>query len=234
MILRDAPIAASSAPSAGISRRFFMKRVLGFASIVASAIFVIALAPSAHAQGAHAEAIFQRYLAHHPELASDPALFNDPAYMNRHPNLKEFLNTHPEVKEQARQMGAYDRNHVWRDQSWWHQNDPNWIRQNRPQWATSHPQWQGDGDYDDNDEWHNRSWWHEHRPDWAHKHHPDWAQDKAKFEEHLHEHEQKAEQKWEKHHPAPAPPYPNATNPGGYPPAGSHPGGHHGTHPDND
>ena len=195
-----------------------MKKSTGIGLMAVAMVFAAALASPAFAQSRQGEADFQRILSRHPELRANPGLMSDPQYLNHHPNLKEFLDSHPAVKAQAMSMGAYDRGHVWRDQSWWYHNDPNWIAQNRPNWIQEHPEWRNDGDWDDDHSWHDRSWWHEHRPDWVRAHRPDWAADKAKFEQKWEEKKLKAEAKWEKHHPNP-----NA-NPNAYPPHGHHHG----------
>ena len=50
---------------------------------------------------------FDRFLDSHPAIGQDlkktPYLVNDSAYLSAHPELKEFLNTHPGVREEIRE-----------------------------------------------------------------------------------------------------------------------------------
>jgi len=64
--------------------------------------------------------------------------------------------------------GDYDQHHVWRDQTWWHDNDPGWVQKH-------HPDWEANGAWDDHHKhWHNREWWMKNHPKWAHEHYPHW------------------------------------------------------------
>jgi hypothetical protein len=65
----------------------------------------------------------------------------DPRYMNAHPDFQIFLDNHPNVATQARQMaahGAYDEKHQWHDRNWWTANNPKWTQQHHPEWV-HHP-----------------------------------------------------------------------------------------------
>ncbi len=163
-----------------------MKERMKFPILIAIAMLcaVVALPALARAQTIHSEAEFQRYLANHPKLAANPALMSDPAYLARHPDLALFLHNHPRIHAQARAMGAYDSNHVWRDPNWWYRHDPNWVHVNHPEWYSVHPEWRPVavvpapvvvvGDYDVHHHWHDRAWWVAHDEAWARAHHPEW------------------------------------------------------------
>lgn len=90
------------------------------------------LVTPARAQSTQAE--FQHYLAKHPNLRAHPELMNDPHWLKEHPNFAEFRATHPHVKAEARAMGDYDSHHVWRDRSWWVQNDKAWAYKHHHDW----------------------------------------------------------------------------------------------------
>src|SRR5271156_3873702 len=60
--------------------------------------------------------------------------------------------------------GDYDSSNVWRNASWWWQNQPDWARSHHPEW------W---GDYYQGN-WYPASWWWRYQPQWARLHHPEW------------------------------------------------------------
>ena len=148
-----------------------------FRIILAGAVLACAcwtMPALAQAPAPEAEAVLQQYIANHPEVKRNPSLLSNPAYLNSHPDIAHFIQTHPAVLRQIGRMGAYDSNHQWRDEDWWHKNDPNWIYQNHPNWNNEHPQWMNDGDYDDQHQWRNRQWWAQNHPNWVKQHHPNW------------------------------------------------------------
>jgi hypothetical protein len=122
---------------------------------------------------------FNDFLSKHPrsaaELRANPELIYDPRFRAQHPELNDFLKSHPNVWRSVknnyagnmgnvpmpnRGWGAYDHQHQWRDYSWWHEHDRNWFWKNHPEWAAKNPDWRdNDGDWDDHHEWHNRDWW---------------------------------------------------------------------------
>jgi hypothetical protein len=193
---------------------------MNFRLILASMAFAglgFAMPALAQAPAPEAEAVLQQYIASHPEVQRNPSLLDNPSYLSAHPDIGHFIQTHPYVRQQTMRMGAYDTNHQWRDEDWWHKNDPNWVNQHHPEWNQSHPQWanqggyHGEGAYDNDHRWQNRQWWMEHHPNWVKEHHPQWA-------------EAHPSQPPPGHYPPPPPgQYPPPT-PGHYPPP---PGGHY-------
>jgi hypothetical protein len=109
------------------------------ACLLSAAVCAVFATPAfAQAPKPKAEKEFQQYLASHPELQRDPGLMTDPRYLRAHPDFQNFLNNHPNVAIQARQMaanGAYDKKHQWRDRNWWTANDPKWTQQHHPEWV---------------------------------------------------------------------------------------------------
>jgi hypothetical protein len=110
--------------------------------VVAAALGVMFALP-AFAQNVNprAESQLQNWIARDPRLQADPGLMNNPTYLRNHPNFATWLQQHPNAHQQVEQMGAYDRNHQWRDTNWWQHNDPNWVSHNHPEWARNHPEW---------------------------------------------------------------------------------------------
>src|SRR5690349_4601167 len=159
----------------------------------------------AFAQNAKTENTLRNIMIRHPELQNDPNLLNNPGYLDKHPNLKAFMEHHPGLERQIRdQYGAYDGGRVWRNQEWWHANNPQWMYEHHPEWAENHPTWRGDGDWDDAHRWHSRDWWYENHREWAEEHHPDWRtawqeRKERKNEWKAEKREEKAERKAEKH-----------------------------------
>lgn len=80
--------------------------------ILSTALCVAALAPRASAQGAPANpditwgdvSTFDAFLDHHPmmaqQLSANPGLVRNEEYLERHPDLRNFLNTNPEVRNE--------------------------------------------------------------------------------------------------------------------------------------
>jgi hypothetical protein len=148
-----------------------------FRIILASAAFaLVGFGTPAFAQSPQTEAWFQHYIAIHPEVQRHPSLMTNPGYLNNHPDFARFLEQHPNIRNQAFRMGAYDNHHQWHDADWWHDNHPDWVHQNHPEWNESHPGWMKEGSYDDEHRWHDRDWWEQNHPDWVKEHHPHWAQ----------------------------------------------------------
>src|SRR5260370_33983754 len=103
--------------------------ILVFASLVCAGF-----AAPAFAQSAQAEAQYQRYLNAHPvmrgELRANPELVNDRGWMSRHQWFVGWLNQHPNMRNQAFGMGAYDIDH--------HRYNPDCGRVNHVQWMLDH------------------------------------------------------------------------------------------------
>jgi hypothetical protein len=117
-----------------IKRRMLLS---GMAACVFSAAMLcgaFARPASAQAPDPKAEAYFQRYIAANPELQRDPSLMSNPGWLNAHPDFRKFLQNHPNVANQAHQMGAYDNHHKWHNRNWWVKHNPNWVQQNQPGW----------------------------------------------------------------------------------------------------
>jgi len=152
-------------------------------TIIASSFLLCALGVApAFAQTAQQD--LEQYIKSHPELEQNPSLLNNPRYLADHPDLQHFLATHPNVDRQRYGFGAYDPQHQWRDEHWWHDHDPNWVAANHPEWNESHPGWNEappalakDGAYDENHKWQSSQWWMKNHPNWVKEHHPVWAKE---------------------------------------------------------
>ena len=162
--------------------------ILIFASLVCAGF-----AP-AFSQSAQDEAQFQRYVNAHPglraDLRKDPNLVNDPYWLSKHQGFVGWLNQHPNMRNQAFSMGAYDNNHQWHNADWWHHNDPDWMYDHHPEWVRDNPAWRNDGDWDDQHHWHDRNWWVNNNHAWVEQHHPNWAEIREERQE-----------EYQKHHP---------------------------------
>jgi hypothetical protein len=144
------------------------------------------LALPAFAQTPQTENALQQMMIRHPELQNNPGLLNNPGYLQQHKNIKAFMEHHPGAERQVRnQYGAYDNGRVWRNQGWWHSNNPEWMYAHHPEWAESHPNWRGDGDWDDHHNWHSRDRLYSHNREWAEHHHPEW---RGNWKHHGHHH----------------------------------------------
>ncbi len=158
-------------------------------TIIVSAALACALgAVPAFAQTAQQD--MEQYISSHPELQQNPSLIHNPNYLDHHRDLAHFLQTHPNLNRQGNWTGAYDQDHVWRNEDWWHTNNPTWMYDHHPQWAEAHPDWGNDGDFDDAHHWHERRWWAAHHPDWVRDHHPGWGtdNDQPRGEAHRYDH----------------------------------------------
>src|ERR1051326_4402956 len=93
-------------------------RVLTLASLALIFVFMAAGSPAIAAPQnpnpdiTHRElANFDHFLDGHPaierELTHKPGLVNDSRYINSHPELKEFLATHPGVREEIKETPRY-------------------------------------------------------------------------------------------------------------------------------
>jgi hypothetical protein len=118
-------------------------------TLLAGAILLLAtaIASMAMAQTAEFGEKMNKFLNSHPDVAAkvraDPSLLYNKQFREEHPELQTFMQNHPNVygKLAERGIGAYDSNHVWRDENWWHAHDPNWVSQHHPEWAQNHPEW---------------------------------------------------------------------------------------------
>lgn len=151
-----------------------------FMAVAMSAMFAApALAQNVNPQ---AEQHLQNWIAQDPRLQRDPGLMNDPTYLQNHPNFATWLQQHPNAHKQVQQMGAYDRNHQWRNTDWWQKNDPNW-KKDHPEWAHN------DGDWDDHHQWHDKSWFEANKREWAQQHHPEWFEKWKDNHDHDYDHD---------------------------------------------
>ncbi len=137
-----------------------------------------------------ADQSFRWFLANHPnvarELARNPGLLYNANWRRQHPQLEQYLASHPYVWQALNneywatgpaetQWGDYDDQHQWRDAYWWHQNNPDWFYNNHQDWASLNPRWRDrDGDYDQQHVWHYGQWWYQQDPNWVKTRHPDW------------------------------------------------------------
>jgi hypothetical protein len=130
--------------------------------LVGAILLLVAAIPAlAMAQDAEFGEKMNKYLNEHPNMAAkvraNPSLLYDKQFREAHPELQQFMQTHPQVYERMDQrgLGAYDSSHTWRDANWWHQNDPGWAAKNHPEWAASHPEWAANHQEANHQEWTN-------------------------------------------------------------------------------
>ena len=98
----------------------------------------------------------------------------------------------------AQRYGLADREGVWRDAAYWHENHPEWVYRYHPEWVVDqqdwwvydhqrHPEWFGYpfwrehpiwtyGAYDQYHHWRYAGWWREHNAGWFYANHPRWAE----------------------------------------------------------
>jgi len=135
-------------------RRIFWSGAVAclFSAVTVCAVFATPV--FAQAPNPKAEAYFQKFLADHPEVRSNPSLMSDPRWLNAHPSFHKFLEDHPNVARQAHQMahrgghggaygtygahgtyGDYDEKHQWHDRDWWLKNRFPWVQQHHPDWV---------------------------------------------------------------------------------------------------
>jgi len=82
------------------------------------------------------------YLHYHPDiartLAANPSVVNNPAYLNQHPDFREFLYHHPGVQQQLTQrgwnFGGWQQNHPWSQRNQWRYDDAWSDRDWHEQW----------------------------------------------------------------------------------------------------
>src|SRR5579862_3374331 len=105
-----------------------MKRVVVFACLG-----ILALALNSSAFAFEGEGAFYDFLQDHPQMKRDleqnPNLANDPAYLESHPQFKQFYRNHGEVRDELRSnarslMGreetdmAHPRKHEQEESRW--------------------------------------------------------------------------------------------------------------------
>jgi hypothetical protein len=165
-----------------------------FRFIGAVAILLLAMAaPSTSMAKMYNSERLDHWLNDHPgvrsKLAANPNLIYNKDFREDHPELRTFLQNHPDVWDKIgrgpgmaggpRGWGDYDERHEWHDADWWHSNDRAWMYRHHPEWVENHPDWRrDDGDFDDAHVWHDRDWWNENHRDWVERRHPDWDRDK--------------------------------------------------------
>jgi hypothetical protein len=132
------------------------------------------------------------------KLAANPNLIYNKDFREDHPELRQFLQNHPDVWQKIGpaprglaggpgRWGDYDEHHEWRDADWWHAHDRAWMYRHHPEWVENHPDWRhDDGDWDDSHVWHDRNWWNENHRDWVQRRHADWLRDKDEWKERAH------------------------------------------------
>ncbi len=187
-----------------------------FRIIGATAIMLLAMAvPSTSMARMYDSARLDHWLNEHQnvksKLAANPNLIYNKDFREDHPELRTFLQNHPDVWDKLerdhnlaggpRGWGDYDERHEWHDADWWHDHDRAWMYRHHPEWAENHPDWRrDDGDFDDAHVWHDRDWWHENHSDWVERRHPEWARDKDEWKEQKHaEHEAFKDQEHAEH-----------------------------------
>ena len=145
-------------------------------------------------------------------LAANPNLIYNRDFREDHPELRQFLQNHPDVWEKLERdhgvgargpgrWGDYDDHHEWRDADWWHDHDRAWMYRHHPEWVENHPNWRhDDGDWDDAHAWHDRNWWNENHRDWVERRHPDWERQHDAWKDWKeHEHAEHQSYKAEEH-----------------------------------
>src|SRR5882757_1234539 len=162
-----------------------------FRIIGAVAILLLAMGlPSTSMAKMYNSARLDHWLNEHQgiknKLAANPNLIYNKDFREDHPELRTFLQNHPDVWKKLgpgpggvaggpRGWGDYDDHHEWRDADWWHDHDRGWMYRHHPEWVENHPNWRhDDGDWDDAHAWHDRNWWNENHRDWVERRHPDW------------------------------------------------------------
>jgi hypothetical protein len=171
-----------------------MKLKILVSSLMTAALSIMLIAPAfAQNVAPGTEQKLQNWMAKDPRLEANPGLMNDPTYLKNHPNFALWLQQHPAAHRQVEGMGAYDNNHQWHNNNWWHQNNPNWVAQNHPEWNTNHPEWGNPGapGYHENGyhEGYNEGLNEHHDHDWV-KNHPEWAEHHPELAKH---HEERVE-----------------------------------------
>ena len=151
-------------------------------------MIIVAIASVASAQYYHEEKL-DRFLDGHPKVKSaleqNPDLINNKQWREKHPELQQFMQDHPDAWKKlpnSRRYGAYGPNNQWHDADGHHEQNPAKY-QNHPESAQEHPN--SAGNSEQNPEW---SKHHEHEEAKEAKHHQqeeDNAEAKAK---HPHKH----------------------------------------------
>ena len=175
-----------------------------YRTVLATAVVLFAMAmPSISAAQYYHEEKLDRFISQRPELKKqlerNPNLIYNKEWRERHPDLREFMQNHPQTWGKLPghdRWGAYGPDNGWHEADWWHDHDRDWFYRHHPEWAENHPEWRDDGDWDDqHHEWHDRDWRNDHHPDWVERYHPNWykhqqheAAKEEKFEN-KHEHE---------------------------------------------
>jgi hypothetical protein len=84
------------------------------------------------------QAEYDRFMSKHPKVAANPNLLNDPHYLAKHPDVREFMNQHPNLHHEAAEQGAYGANHQWHNRDWWAHNDKKWAEEHHHEWFENH------------------------------------------------------------------------------------------------
>ena len=163
---------------------------------VALMMIMMAIASVASAQYYHEEQL-DRFLDGHPkvrsELAQNPDLIYNKQWRDEHPQLRHFMQNHPDVwgkLPHSAGYGAYGPNHQWHEADWYHEHNPA-MYQNHPEWAREHPNSAANSEHT---EW---SKHHEHEEAKEAKHR---QQEEAKDAEHQQHEKANSEAKAERRH----------------------------------
>jgi len=177
-------------------------------TLLAGAVVLFAMAmPSISAAQYYHEERLDHFLSERPAVKADlernPNLIYNRAWRERHPDLREFMQNHPQIWGKLpgnERWGGYGPDRSWHESDWWHEHDRGWFYSHHPEWAENHPEWRDEGDFDERHEWHDRDWWHDRHPDWVDAHHPNWYKHPYKHPVAAEEHQEFKEQKFEDKH----------------------------------
>src|SRR5260370_28347186 len=106
---------------------------------VAVVFFAMAMPSISAAQYYHEERV-DHFISERPDLRNqlerNPNLIYNRGWRERHPDLEEFMNDHPNIwgklPDNGR-WGAYGPDHYWHESDWWHEHDRNWLWHNHPE-----------------------------------------------------------------------------------------------------
>src|SRR5258708_7387161 len=118
---------------------------------IAVVFFAMAMPSISAAQYYHEERL-DHFIDQRPELKNqlsrNPNLIYNKAWRDRHPDLQQFMDNHPQTwakLPESRRWGDYGPDHNWHDADWWHEHDRGWFWHHHPEWAENHPEWRDEG-----------------------------------------------------------------------------------------
>jgi len=160
-------------------------------------MIMIAVASVASAQYYHEEKL-DKFLDGHPKVKSaleqNPNLINNKQWREKHPELQQFMQDHPDAWSKlpnSKRYGIYGPNHQWQDADGHHEQNPAKY-QNHPDSAQEHPN--SAANSEQNPEW---SKHHEHEEAKEAKHR---QQEEAKDAKHQQHEKADSEAKAERRH----------------------------------